>query len=99
MATIPDHEWNKLREAIELLAGWRRGNPKGKALTLADRDGLDNSIAALQKALKAAAVTVPDMQSADAAAATPTADEFNALRADVVSMHAALADLSKALNA
>lgn len=99
MATIPDHEWNKLREAIELLAGWRKGNPNGKALTVGDRQGIDNAIAAVQKAMKAAAVDVPAMTSADAAAATPTDGEYNALRADVVAIHTALADLSKALSA
>ncbi len=99
MATIPDHEWNKLREAIELLAGWRRGNPKGKALTVGDRQGIDDAIAAVQKAMKAAAVDVPDMTSADAAGATPTAEEYNALRADVVALHGALVEVSKALSA
>ncbi len=97
MATIPDHEWNKLREAIEVLAGWRRGNPRGKALTEGDRQGLDDAIAAVKRAMASAAVTVPDITSQDAAAATPTGDEFNALRADVVAIHDALAELSKGL--
>lgn len=88
---ISDAEWNKLKEAVGVLAGWRplKGDKPGQAATKKDMRELQVAITDLQKVLSG---TLPAMTSATVTAA-PTAAQHNALRADVVAIHDLLSGL------
>jgi hypothetical protein len=88
---ISDAEWNKLQEAVGILAGWRplKGDKPGKAVTQRDLQVVQDAVAKLQKVLTG---DVADMTSTDVTAA-PTAAQFNALRADVTAIHTLLSGI------
>lgn len=81
-----------LKERVDTLVGVR-GKPEMAAMRRGEAKPL---AAAADKIRKAAAVTLADLTSADVSAA-PTQSDFNALRADVQSLHAALARIIAAL--
>lgn len=88
---ITDAEWNKLQEAVAILAGWRplKGDKPAKAVTKQELAQLQSTVTRLQQLMSG---KLPDMTSTTVSAA-PTADEHNALRADVAALHDALAGL------
>lgn len=89
--SISDAEWNKLQEAVGVLAGWRplKGDKPGKAVTQKELQAVQDAITKLQRVI---AGKLADMTSTDASAA-PTAAQFNALRADVTAIHTVLSGI------
>lgn len=88
---ISDAEWNKLQEAVGILAGWRplKGDRPGKAVTQKELQVVQDAVTKLQKVLTG---KIADMTSTDVTAA-PTAEQFNALRADVTVLHTVLSGI------
>jgi len=88
---MTDQELNRLREAVGVLMGWRplKGNKPGMAVTRGELETLQTAVSRIQSVL---AGTLADMTSTDVTDA-PTADDFNALRADVVALHSLLAGI------
>lgn len=80
---MPTPESDILREKLEILAGERPKNQRRSALRVSDLDGL---------------LSLPaKLQSKKAAGATPTKAEFDALVADVHTLHRRLMSVMTAL--
>lgn len=91
---ISDAEWNKLQEAVGILAGWRplKGDKPMRAATQKDIAELRRAISTLQSVLTA---TLAPM-TASMVTAAPTAAQHNALVADVTALHDALSAIISA---